>query len=145
MQTSRHARSTTRSRNRQHEAARRGREILDIVNARMANLIRKVSIESGHDPAEFALYAYGGATSAPCRFRPAARYRSADSPYAGPVFSALGVAIADISYSHSRSEQVALGRDAVPVVPQFRQLRGLARADMTDAGFDADRASTATG
>ena len=112
--------------------------ILDIVNARM-NLIRKVSIESGHDPAEFALYAYGGATSAHCAdFARQLGIGQLILPYAGPVFSALGVAIANISYSHSRSEPVALGRDALPIINRnFAELGGLARADMTDAGFDA--------
>ena len=113
--------------------------ILDIVNARMANLIRKVSIESGHDPAEFALYAYGGATGAHCAdFARQLGIGQLILPYAGPVFSALGVAIANISYSHSRSEPVALGRDALPIINRnFAELGGLARADMTDAGFDA--------
>ena len=113
--------------------------ILDIVNARMANLIRKVSIESGHDPAEFALYAYGGATGAHCaEFARQLGIGQLILPYAGPVFSALGVAIADISYSHSRSEPVLLGPDAIPVINRnFTQLRERARSDMTDAGFDA--------
>lgn len=119
-----------------HEAAA---GILEIVNARMANLIRKVSIESGHDPREFALYAYGGATGAHCAdFARQLGIGRLILPYAGPVFSALGVAIADISYSHSRSEPVLLGDDAVTVINRnFAQLRDQARADMTDAGFDA--------
>ena len=113
--------------------------ILDIVNARMANLTRKVSIESGHDPADFALYAYGGATGAHCaEFARQLGIGQLILPYAGPVFSALGVAIADISYSHSRSEPVLLGPDAIPVINRnFTQLRERARSDMTDAGFDA--------
>ncbi|MGB0630928.1 MAG: hydantoinase/oxoprolinase family protein [Alphaproteobacteria bacterium] len=113
--------------------------ILDIVNARMANLIRKVSIESGHDPADFALYAYGGATGAHCAdFARQLGIGKLILPYAGPVFSALGVAIADISYSHSRSEPVLLTGDAVPVINRnFAELRERARIDMTDAGFDA--------
>ena len=104
-----------------------------------ANLIRKVSIESGHDPREFALFAYGGATGAHCAdFARQLGIGKLILPYAGPVFSALGVAIADISYSHSRSEPVLLGDEAVPVINRnFAMLRDQARADMTDAGFDA--------
>ena len=89
-----------------HEAAA---GILEIVNARMANLIRKVSIESGHDPSAFALYAYGGATGAHCaEFARHLGIGELVLPYAGPVFSALGVAIADIVYSHSQSEPLSL-------------------------------------
>ncbi|PPR10246.1 MAG: Acetophenone carboxylase gamma subunit [Alphaproteobacteria bacterium MarineAlpha11_Bin1] len=112
--------------------------ILDIVNARMANLIRKVSIESGHDPADFALYAYGGATGAHCaEFAKQLGISKLILPYAGPVFSALGVAITDIRYSHSRSEPVLLGNDAVRVINRnLAKLRDQTRNDMIEAGFD---------
>ena len=112
--------------------------ILEIINARMANLIRKVSIESGHDPSDFALYAYGGATGAHCaEFARQLGMGKLIIPYAGPVFSALGVAIANISYSHSRSEPTILSEAAVPVVNRnFDSLRNQAAMDMTDAGFN---------
>jgi N-methylhydantoinase A len=38
--------------------------IVELVNARMADLIRKVTVESGNDPREFCLFAYGGAGGA---------------------------------------------------------------------------------
>ena len=64
--------------------------ILEIINARMANLIRKVSIESGHDPSDFALYAYGGATGAHCaEFACQLGIGKLIIPYAGPVFLRL--------------------------------------------------------
>ncbi|MGZ0247675.1 MAG: hydantoinase/oxoprolinase family protein, partial [Alphaproteobacteria bacterium] len=92
--------------------------ILEIVNARMANLIRKVSIESGHDPSAFALYAYGGATGAHCaEFARHLGIGELILPYAGPVFSALGVAIADIAYSHTRSEPMPLAAEAAGIDP----------------------------
>ena len=113
--------------------------ILEIVNARMANLIRKVTIESGHDPSEFALYAYGGATGAHCaNFARQLGIGRLILPYAGPVFSALGVAIADISYSHARSEPVLLGPGAPDTANRnFAELRARAAADLAEAGFDA--------
>lgn len=115
--------------------------ILEIVNARMANLIRKVSIETGHDPSEFALYAYGGATGAHCaEFARHLGIGKLVLPYAGPVFSALGVAIADIVYSHTQSEPLALSRKATGLIAainrNFTDLRGSALADMAAAGVD---------
>ena len=105
--------------------------IVEVVNARMANLIRKVSIESGHEPNDFALYAYGGATGA--HFADFARQlgiRKVVLPYAGSVFSALGVAIADIVHMHARSEPVSLGEAATSVANRnFRELEELARND----------------
>lgn len=117
--------------------------ILEIVNARMANLIRKVSIETGHDPGEFALYAYGGATGAHCaEFARHLGIGKLVLPYAGPVFSALGVAIADTVYSHTQSEPLALSRKAAGSISainrNFTELRASAAADMEAAGIDAD-------
>jgi len=112
--------------------------ILEIVNARMANLIRKVTIESGHDPAAFVLYAYGGATAAHCaEFARQLGIGKLVLPYAGPVFSALGVAISDIHYSHSRSEPVMLNSDAVSTVNRnFVHLRDLAISNIDTAGME---------
>lgn len=116
--------------------------ILEIVNARMANLIRKVSIESGHDPSEFALYAYGGATGAHCaEFARHLGIGELILPYAGPVFSALGVAIADIVYSHTQSEPLSLAGDATGAISainrHFAELKMAASEDMRAAGIDA--------
>ena len=36
-------------------------DVIEIVNAEMLRALRVVSVERGHDPAEFALVAYGGA------------------------------------------------------------------------------------
>ena len=114
---------------------------IEVVNAMMANLIRKVSIESGHDPGAFALYAYGGATGAHCaELARQLGIREIVLPHAGPVFSALGVAIADITYSHARSEPTALGAEAAEVATRsFGELKAATRRDMIDAGLDPER------
>jgi N-methylhydantoinase A len=71
--------------------------IVSIVDAHMADLVRKVSIESGHDPRDFDLFAYGG--GGPAHVGAYAREIGVKSvvvsPYA-PVFSAFGIAGADI-------------------------------------------------
>ena len=120
------------------ELAEAAAGILEIVNARMANLIRKVSIESGHDPGGFALYAYGGATGAHCaEFAQHLGIGNLILPYAGPVFSALGVAIADIAYRHTRSEPMLIAEDRIEVINRnFSDLRAAALEDMNAAGID---------
>jgi len=40
--------------------------VIRIVNASMAKAIRAVSLEKGHDPAEFSLFAFGGASGLHC-------------------------------------------------------------------------------
>lgn len=120
------------------ELAEAAAGILEIVNARMANLIRKVSIESGHDPGGFVLYAYGGATGAHCaEFAQHLGIGNLILPYAGPVFSALGVAIADIAYRHTRSEPMLIAEDRIEVINRnFSDLRAAAVEDMNAAGID---------
>ena len=120
------------------ELAEAAAGILEIVNARMANLIRKVSIESGHDPGGFVLYAYGGATGAHCaEFAQHLGIGNLILPYAGPVFSALGVAIADIAYRHTRSEPMLIAEDRIEVINRnFSDLRAAALEDMNAAGID---------
>ena len=105
--------------------------IVEVVNARMANLIRKVSIECGHNPNDFTLYAYGGATGAHfADFTKQLGIRRVVLPYAGPVFSALGVAIADLVHMHARSEPVPLSKAAMSVANRnFREIEELARND----------------
>jgi N-methylhydantoinase A len=112
--------------------------IIELVNAHMANLIRKVSIESGHDPNAFALYAYGGATGAHCaEFARQLGMRKLVLPFAGPVFSALGIAIADIVYAHAQSEPLRLDAAAAETVNRhFAALEERAAADMREAGID---------
>src|SRR5437868_256676 len=42
--------------------------VFSIVNAKMADLVRKVTVERGHDPREFVLCAYGGLGRLPAPF-----------------------------------------------------------------------------
>jgi N-methylhydantoinase A len=78
--------------------------ILDIVDARMADLIRKLTVERGFDPREFVLLSYGGAGPAHvgAYSREVGVARALVSPYS-PVFSALGIASSDVARHYSKS------------------------------------------
>ena len=72
-------------------------DILRVANAQMADLVRRSTVQRGHDPADFALYAYGGAAP-----QYAGRY-AADLgvaavviPALASVFSAYGAAATDL-------------------------------------------------
>jgi N-methylhydantoinase A len=113
--------------------------IYEVVTARMADLIRKVSIESGNDPRDFCLFAYGGASGAHCAaFAAQIGIRKIIVPYAGPVFSAYGVALSDVLYSHARSEPVDLATPdmAKSVNATFDELAARALADMAASGIN---------
>ena len=119
--------------------------IIEVVNGRMSDLIRKVSIESGSDPRRFTLIAYGGACGAHCADL-AARLGIARAivPYGAPVFSALGVALSDIVYSHAVSAPVGLNDEpaAIAVIgAATAALRRRADADLAASGLAPDAAS----
>jgi N-methylhydantoinase A len=117
--------------------------IYEVVTAKMADLIRKVTVEGGHDPREFCLLSYGGAGGAHCAaFLAQLGIRRAVVPYAAPVFSALGVLLSDIAYRHVRSAPVPLdGPETVDKVTQvFAELAERARSDLRASGIDPSQA-----
>jgi N-methylhydantoinase A len=87
------------------DAVQAAKGIVDIVDARMADLIRKLTVERGLDPRDFVLMAYGGAgpTHVGAYGREIGLRQALVSPFA-PVFSALGVASSDIVRHYARSE-----------------------------------------
>ena len=78
--------------------------IVEIVNASMAEALRIVSIERGHDPREFALIAFGGA--GPVHATALAEELQIPEiivPPAPGAFSALGVVASDLKRDYSRT------------------------------------------
>ncbi len=79
--------------------------IYDIVTAKMADLIRKVTVESGYDPREFALFAYGGASPAHVvQYGAALGVREMIVPHSSAVFSALGCVLSDVKFIYEHSD-----------------------------------------
>ncbi|MFQ5931416.1 MAG: hydantoinase/oxoprolinase family protein, partial [Nitrospiraceae bacterium] len=117
--------------------------IYEVVTAKMGDLIRKVSIESGNDPRKFCLFSYGGTSGAHCAALAAQiGIGTVIIPYAAPVFSAFGMALSDIFYSHSKSQPVRLSSDATTVEVANRALADLesrALAEMTASGIDRNQ------
>jgi N-methylhydantoinase A/oxoprolinase/acetone carboxylase beta subunit len=108
-----------------------------IVNAQMADLISRATVQRGHDPREFELYAYGGAAG--CHVAYLARElgirRVYVSQHAG-VFSALGMLVGGISHSAERTLRIGIPLtpgDAEQLATATRRLR----ADMS-ALFEAE-------
>ena len=75
-----------------------------VVDAAMADLVRKATIERGHDPRAFLLYAYGGA--GPLHAADYAKDIGVGTiivPPEATVYSAYGAAASDIQHSAQRS------------------------------------------
>ncbi len=78
--------------------------IVEIVNANMAQALRIVSIERGHDPQEFSLIAFGGAGPVHAAFLAAELLvPEVIVPPAPGAFSALGLVATDLRRDYSRT------------------------------------------
>jgi N-methylhydantoinase A len=81
--------------------------IKTIVDARMADLIRTATIEQGNDPADFVLYAYGGA--GPSHAFSYGRELGVPEivvPLTASVHSAFGVAASDLTVAEELSDPI---------------------------------------
>jgi N-methylhydantoinase A len=115
--------------------------IKQIVDAKMADLLRTVTIQQGHDPRSFVLYAFGGAGAT---HAPAFALDLVDEmvvPATQSVHSALGAIASDLAYSHAVSEPMRLARggggaeaDAARIEQLFAELEEQAAATLAEQG-----------
>jgi len=111
--------------------------IFRIVNANMANAIRRVSSESGHDPRDFHMVVYGGngPVHAPLQAQELGIQKLL-VPKTSPAFSALGLLIADYVIDRQRSYISPSSRAQASRVNEiFAQLEGEATAELRAAGL----------
>ena len=103
-----------------------------IVDARMADLLRTVTIEQGHDARDFVLYAFGGAGPAHAPAFALDVVEEVLIPASQSVFCALGAVASDIRLSVGRTEPRRFGRDGKGALQPgdieeiFRNLEGQA-------------------
>jgi N-methylhydantoinase A len=115
------------------------RGIVDIVDSRMGDLIRKLTVERGVDPRDFVIFAYGGAgpTHVGGYGREAGSALAVVSPYAS-VFSALGIAAADIVRVYSNSRPMRSPFNPGQMTAVFAQLEANAREELARRSVEAD-------
>lgn len=74
--------------------------VYEIVNARMADLIRRATVQRGHDPREFAMVAFGGCGPTHCTaYGPDIGVRRVIVPAEATVFSAAGIGQSEFRHS----------------------------------------------
>ncbi|MBI2918553.1 MAG: hydantoinase/oxoprolinase family protein [Chloroflexi bacterium] len=114
-----------------------------IVNARMADMVNKLTIESGHDPREFALLAYGGASGTHLPFlAQELGVKAVYLPEASSVFSALGMVRGDIIHTVEHSFLAILplaDKDAAAIVTLFGELEGRVLAQFQSEGWPREQ------
>jgi N-methylhydantoinase A len=85
--------------------------VIDVVNAEMLRALRVVSVERGHDPAGFALVAFGGAGPLhACELAEELGIETVLVPEAAGVLSALGLVVSDERRDAVRSYLVPLSK-----------------------------------
>ncbi len=107
-----------------------------ILDARMADLLRGVTIERGHDPRDYVLFAYGGAAAAHATGYAAeagakAIYALADAT----AFSAVGMLTADLVHTFERTRPVRSpfsDEDASTVSTVLQELEAEAAAQIAE-------------
>ncbi len=116
-----------------------------VVNARMADQIRLVTIQRGHDPREFTLVLLGGA--GPVHGAALAEeigLRDVLVPEAPGVLSAFGLLAAAVEHEHARTLPGVLDRlDLDAVNACLRELDAAGRARMAEEAVPADAVTVA--
>ncbi|MEZ0215406.1 MAG: hydantoinase/oxoprolinase family protein [Xanthobacteraceae bacterium] len=112
--------------------------IFSIVNAKMADLVRKVTVERGHDPRDFVLCAYGGLGPLHAPFYASDLDAMAVLIPLGEIssaFSAYGVAMADVLHVHERSTLLREPFSSIELTAIFDALIGEAHAQLESDGI----------
>jgi N-methylhydantoinase A len=116
-----------------HEAAA---GVFDIVNSKMADLIRRQVVRTGYLPEEFVIYAFGGA--GPVHAAGFAADLGIKKIYifpTSPVFSAFGAAAADVIHTRVMTCQYILPADPAALNQRLDAIESEMREIMAGEGF----------
>jgi len=106
--------------------------IYEIVNAHMSDLIRRVTVQRGFDPHDFALLAFGGCGPTHCAgYSADTGVRKVVVPYGASLLCALGLAQSELKHSYARGCLATLPREAEADPRELARLNGLL-AEMAD-------------
>jgi len=110
--------------------------IYRIANSHMSDLIRKATVEKGHDPRNFVLFAFGGAAPVHAsRYAAELGVRQVVIPLTASVHGATGLISSDVVYEYGKSEHLLLPVAPARVNHIFSELFERAYKDLAAAGF----------
>jgi N-methylhydantoinase A len=116
--------------------------ICRIVELQMADVIRKVTVEKGHDPRDFVLFAFGGAGPAHAGvFARELGVQKVVIPQgkAASTWCAFGAAAADVLHIFEHTEILSLPVPSSRLNANLEKLEKKARAMMAEEGIGANR------
>jgi len=110
--------------------------IFRIANSHMSDLIRKATVEKGHDPRNFVLFAFGGAGPVHAgRYAADLGIQEVVIPVTASVHGATGLISSDVIYEYGKSDHLLVPVDLDRLNANFSTLIGKAIADLRGAGF----------
>ncbi|MFG5720549.1 hydantoinase B/oxoprolinase family protein [Streptomyces murinus] len=114
---------------------------LDIAVANIANAIKRISVQQGHDVTRYALTTFGGAGGQhACRVAGSLGIRTVLVPPMAGVLSALGIGLADTTAMREQSVEAPLEPAAMPGIRAAAAgLEAAARAELTAEDIPEDR------
>src|SRR5499427_4029328 len=112
--------------------------IYRIANAHMSDLIRRATVERGHDPRKFVLFAFGGAGPVHAgRYTEDLGIKQVVIPLTASVHGATGLISSDVLYEYGRSDHLIAPLDLERLNQNFSLLIAQARRDLESRGFKA--------
>jgi 5-oxoprolinase (ATP-hydrolysing) len=114
---------------------------LRIAVANMANAVKKISVQQGHDVTRYVLTTFGGAAGQhACAVADALGIRTVLVPPMAGVLSALGIGLADTTAMREQSVQMRLEPAALERLAAVADsLEQTARTELLDEGIPAER------
>ncbi|MBI2881940.1 MAG: hydantoinase/oxoprolinase family protein [Candidatus Tectomicrobia bacterium] len=107
-----------------------------LVNAQMADLVRKVTVERGLDPRDYVLFAYGGAAAIHASaFAPELGVQKVVVPATASVNGAFGIVTSDVTHEYPVTKHLPVPADAGEVNAVFADLEEKAREELRREGF----------
>ena len=115
--------------------------VVRVVEARMERALRVISVERGHDPADFVLVAFGGAGPLhACRLARGLGANRVLVPPEASTLSAFGLLAGDVVRDRSRTVMVrGADADASGLERRIEPLVGAVRAELEAEGIPDDR------
>ncbi len=112
--------------------------IFRITNAHMADLVRRATVERGHDPREFVLFAYGGAGPVHAgRYAAELGIKEIVVPETASVQGGMGLISSDVVYEYGMSDHLEFPGEVDRWNRNFAALVERGQRDLEAAGFDA--------
>jgi N-methylhydantoinase A len=115
--------------------------ILSVANTNMERALRRISVERGYDPRDFALLPFGGAGGLHAvELAQALRIPRVILPNAAGALSAIGVLAADVVKNQSQTLMIELGAGIEnKLAKAFREMERAAAAVLRSEGFPAPK------